>query len=498
MRPSRLPLALALLGSVGCAQLFGLDETAEMPEPPGVNFSIKRYVVGPQVTTEPLDLTGATGTYLIPDPTDASGFRQVPVVAGAASNQWRADIPEGTNAFLRYTLAGETHSNLLTFSSRSISSLAGSLAKPNGEPVPDGAAINLGVTLNTPFAAGERFQWLTIGSWTQRNFTLPGEVPVIGATVLAPPAIPFLSASALAAGVAHQRLTTSDVMLVLRHNANNQLTGVFEAPPFDLIGGPNTVVGAMLPVALDQTLAATLDTTGPVTRIAAARPAFGVPGFNWQVTAAPGAVGGFANGPALATGALLANTGQVPLNVAYGNPFPARPWPPNLVWSATATRSFTPPGGLPLSLTAQLFTFVSPPADALPVELLACLPTSVAVQGATLLTDGLTVTIDRTKPVSVSFVADTSDADRYQISLYEVVSDPAPATTARPVLRFTSVGDKPMWSLPGDVFEGGKVYMLRAVCGLGGFPNIASGDLETRDLPIHVGFIDAGVFTVAP
>lgn len=496
LRPSLLGLALAL-GTTGCAQLFGLDETSEMEAPPGVNFSLKRISVGAQVVTEPFDLTGATGTYLIPDPTDASGFRKVPVVAGAAANQWRADIPEGTNAFLRYTLPGDTVGRLLTYPARSISNVNASLGKPSSEPAPDGATVSLNVTLDTPFAAGERFHWLTLGSWTQRNINQPGEVPAVGATVLAPPTIPFTSASVLN-GMAHQRFTSTDAMVVLRLNGTNQLTGVLEVPPFDMIGGPNTVTGTMSPVALDQTLSVTLDTNNPSTRIAAARPAFGTPGYNWQVTAAPGAAGGFSTGPLLVNGAIAPNTGVIPLNIAYGNPFTARPWPPMFVWAATGQRSFTPTGGLPISLTAQLVAFVEPPADGLPIDFNACLPTSVAVQGATLISDGLTVTIDRSKPVTVSFVADTATADRYQFNLYEVVSDPAPATTARAVLRFLAGGVQPTWSVPGEIFESGKVYMVRAICGLGGYPGLASGDLENRELPIYNGFIDSGVFTVAP
>ena len=52
-------------------------------------------------------------------------------------------------------------------------------------------------------------------------------------------------------------------------------------------------------------------------------------------------------------------------------------------------------------------------------------------------------------------------------------------------------------TIPAGVFTTGKTYSIRAHCYRGGFPGLASGDFSQRDLPLSVGYLDSGVFTVA-
>jgi hypothetical protein len=497
LRLLSLGLALALCGTtLGCAQLLGLDETSDLPEAPGGQFSLKRFAIGAQVVIEPLDMTGGSAAFLIPDPLEVTGFRQLPTTAGLTPGTWSADVPDGAEVHLRYTVPGEELIRHLALPSPIINNLHIYYGKPVTEAAPDGASLSLSVTLEKPFAAGERFQWLSLGAWSQRDLNQPGEPPVAGALLLAPPPIAFTSAGTLT-GRAHERITSTDAFLVLRHDPLNVLTGAFTADPFDMVSGNNPVSGAMAAVELNLNLSVALDTTEPVTRMAAARPAFAAPNFNWSVTAAPGSAVAAPTGPGLAFGGYAPNTGVVALTRAYGNPFAPRGWPATFTWAATALRSYTPTGGLPVTLTALMNGISVPPIDGQPFAFNACLPTAVAVQGATLISDGLTVTVDRTKPVTVSFVADTTSADRYGMTLYEVVSDPPPATSARLVGRYTSVGTKPSWTVPNDLLQAGKVYTVRASCGLGGVPGLATGDLERRELPSYTGFIESGVFTVA-
>ena len=476
-------------------QLFGLDETTALP--PVVSFTLKRYAVGSQLVVEPMDLTGGTATYLIADPSDPSGFLKVPTISKELG-QWQGDVALGIETQLRFTLPGETGlTRHFALAPRTVHGLYGYLGKITSTPAPPGATLGFSVTLEKPFEAVERLQWLTSGAWTQHDF-VGAELPVAGATLLAPPAIAFTSSSSLS-GRPHEKLTGEDGLFVLRHNATNPtavvLTGVFTAAPFEMIGGGNPAAGSMLAVPADQSLAVTLDTTGPVERMANARPALAAPQYNWSVTAAPGSAAGFATGPALAYGTMPVSMGVLPLVVAYGNPFAGRSWPSTFVWAATARRTYQQPAGLPAVVLSATQVVIAPvPTASNQLDFTACMPTSVAVQGATLLTDGLTVTIDRTKPVAVSVVVDRPDADLYGITLLEVVNT---GTTATLTPRFESVNQKSVWSLPADIFEAGKIYTVRASCSRGGYPGLATGDLEKRELPIASASLESGVFTVA-
>lgn len=492
--PRALLASAGLIASAGCAQIFGLDETSL--EPPVLRFDLKRYAVGATVVVEPMDLAAGTVTYLVPDPTETSGFRKVPATSPQLG-QWQGDIPLGTDAQLRFTIPDDAIVRLIALPRRKITALYGYLGRPVIDAAPAGATLSFNVSLEKPYAAAESLQWLSLGAWTVRDFAA-AELPAVGATLFAPAAsIPYTASTVLSRppmGTSHPQLHADDALLVLRRNAG-VLTGVFTAAPFELAAGANSVAGSMAAVPLDQSMAVTVDTTEPVTRMTNARPAVGVPAFNWSITAAPGAAAGFTTGPALATGALPPNGGAVTLSPTYGNPFASRSWPATFTWAATSTRTYQQPGGLPaVTLTALLNTITPVPTDGMPRDFSSCLPTSVAVQGATLITDGLTVTIDRSRPVMVSFIADRTDADLYGITLLEVVSNAGVATL---VPRFESIDQKPSWTVPGDVFEPGKVYTMRASCARGGYPGLTTGDFERRELPVSNGFLDSGVFTVA-
>jgi hypothetical protein len=67
---------------------------------------------------------------------------------------------------------------------------------------------------------------------------------------------------------------------------------------------------------------------------------------------------------------------------------------------------------------------------------------------------------------------------------------------ARLTPRFETMGTQPSWSIPGEIFQTGGIYTLRASCSRGGYPGLTMGDLERRELPLDTGSFDSGVFTV--
>jgi hypothetical protein len=258
------------------------------------------------------------------------------------------------------------------------------------------------------------------------------------------------------------------------------------------------IAGRLTPVVLDQSLSLVADTTTPAARLGRAEPTLGAAAMTWQLNASPGGQLSFANGPFQHSGNPAINTGMVPIVALYGNPFAARNWISTFAMTATASRTFTPVGQGPVELLGRLQMVLPPPSDSRAVDFRSCLPTSVAIQGLSLTTDGLTVALDRTRPVSVTLIADSQEADLYNLTMFEVIGQPGPPPTSVLVSRFQSVSIKPTWTLPNDLFGGGKMYSLRVVCSKGGYPKFAEGDVATRQLPLSTGLLDGGVFTVAP
>ena len=63
---------------------------------------------------------------------------------------------------------------------------------------------------------------------------------------------------------------------------------------------------------------------------------------------------------------------------------------------------------------------------------------------------------------------------------------------------YAALATTPKVTLPNDVFVGGKVYLIRGHCISGGYPAFGEGDLWSRNTPYAIGYLDAGIFTVAP
>jgi hypothetical protein len=245
-------------------------------------------------------------------------------------------------------------------------------------------------------------------------------------------------------------------------------------------------------VALDHTLDATFMTTIAGPRFSATRPPVANLAQSWGMNASPGEAIQTSAGPGLTSGGLLeTDTGVIA--TTYGNPFP---WDTTVTFSTNANRGFTPAGAVnPTALYAGLYSVAEPEAGQM-FDLPQGLPITISLDGRALTMDGMTVTMDRTKAVEISFGLDRDACDMYSVALYELVDNGAGTFvfTGRVAMN----GDAPSFTIPGDLFATGVPYTMRAVCQLGGIPNLAAGDLVTRQWPLHIGYLDSGVFTVAP
>lgn len=477
---------------MGCAQLAGIDETSGPVTPDRVSLQFERYSLGATIVRAPLDLTGLAAEYLLPDEAEADGLLHVPAEL-LVPDTWSAAIPEGAPA-VRFFAPDypEPVARIWDFGQRNIVGLFARLEHPNPEPAPPGAMLTVGATLPTAFAANESLQLYTLGAWGTRGFG-GTELPAPGATVFGPVTFPFSSVQSLG-GRPLDKITTADVVLFLRY-VGNRLTGVMEAAPFDQTGA-DTVMGTMTAVAGSETLAIQVGPPAAIAqRYALAQPALPSLSMAWYLHAAPGFEIANDNGPLLeAAGVAMADTGTI--NAPYGNPFVAKGWPTVLTWSTAATRTYTPAAPmLPLELRAGLFQYALPTAG-LVLDLPAGLPEVITLDSKPLSTDGLTIA-KPTKAVTVTFVAGTAADTFYQLQLFEIV--PNPAGTA--LIQKTVVGLSalhPTFTLPPDVLVAGHTYNLRAICVRGGYPAFSEGDLTKRELPMAVGYLDGGVFTVTP
>ena len=128
----------------------------------------------------------------------------------------------------------------------------------------------------------------------------------------------------------------------------------------------------------------------------------------------------------------------------------------------------------------------------------AGLPVLVSINKTALNADGLSITLDPAKSVELSLVADRATNLFYQWNIYEVVPNAAmPPTALDYKVAYVALSNETTVKVPNDIFVAGKVYMIRAHCVQGGFPSFSTGDLQNRDVPYAVGYLDAGVFTVA-
>ena len=479
----------AALPSVGCAQLFGLDETSKAPPvPPTVSLTFERVSIGATVVRRPLDFTEGMTAFLRRDPDAPDGLTRTPG-EHTAIDTWRAELDPPAMAYFHLPDEPTPERRLWDFPSAAMSGAFTALEHPDPEPPPAGATIAVSVTLPSPYALTQRFELLGVGAWSQRAVA-GAEIPLEGAGTLA---FTYAYDTSTPIGGPLGRITPADVLAVLRYTGN-QLDGQLAASMLDQAEA-TSVAGTMAAVALDQTLDVRVAPAALATRLDATLPSYGAPAFRWRLFAAPGALYGFDSGPLLHGGNAAAAATEIV--ATYGNPFvQARGWRTVLTWLAEASRSYTPPAlGLPITLGAGFNQKVEP-APELVLDAPAGMPALVSLDGRPLSTDGLQIAQPSTA-VEITFITDVQDNTLYQVALLELV--PNAATTALETRTVVSAsGTEPAFTLPPELFEPGKLYTLRVQSVQGGYPTLNVGDLTNRVLPLTLAFMHSGVFEVMP
>jgi hypothetical protein len=482
-------IAGVVASSLGCAQLAGIDNTSGKGR--NVNsLAIKRMSVGNTVEVNPLDLTGLQATYLVADDT-AGSF--APLTATTSEpGTWTQDLPEPAPVEFTLPDVPTPVPRLFAFPNRTLKVLFAPLEHPDRTPAPDAAMLTVTTPLDTAPAVGESFQAYTVGSWTSHALAAATVAP----QQIGPISYLFNSSNSLSGRPQFDALTTSDAFLVLRY-AGAALTGVAEAPPFNQTGTDMVVTPKMTAVPQDQMLDVKVSPPGLTTRYAAVRPNVATLVMNWSAVAAPGYRIASGAGPALQSGALTA--ADIGVKVTYGNPFTGRDWHTIFTLATSESRVVMPPlVPLPVTLSAGMNEFIEPAlvAPGFELSMPAGIPVLISMDGQQLSSDGRTIA-PPTKFVEVTFLPDSPGATVFNLQVFDLVANAA-ATALEYHLAFSAASNEAKFAVPPEIFQAGHTYTLRALCTVGGYPTIATGDFTNRELPLSQSYLDSGVFTVMP
>jgi len=496
---------LSALSLVGCAQVFGLDPTTGgTPDAPGgppiATLQFDRLSVGTTMQRAPADLTGMPATFMVPDATAPNGMQTFTTALAGTKDRWNGEVPEGVVPMVEFTLPEATPlRRLYAFNARTTLGLFGQYEHQNPTTAPAGGAFQASLTLPSQYT-GELIRLYAVGPWVYHDYPatdLPA--PNIGATAVGPTTIAYDTAhwASLVGPRTPPAVTAADQIVALRYTAGtSDLTAAGPVTPFTATGGTDpfsaalaTVTHAALDVHIQPNTAATrLNMTSP------ANPTLSMA---WSVVAAPAWQYGNNTGPVLQSlGVVQTDTGNI--ITPYGNPFEGLGWKSLFTWNATKARTYTPMGQtLVMTLHSGIYEVAEPTAGTT-LDLPAGLPVLVSINKTPLTSDGLTVTIDPATAVELALVADKPTATFYQFNIYEIVPNtavPPNALDYKIVYAAYSVSSTVM--IPHDVLVAGKLYTIRAHCIQGGYPMISTGNLQERGLPLSVGYLDSGVFTVA-
>jgi hypothetical protein len=155
---------------------------------------------------------------------------------------------------------------------------------------------------------------------------------------------------------------------------------------------------------------------------------------------------------------------------------------------------------MPVTLDAALSVAVSPTTGQF-IDMPVGMPTLVSVgepgqQLHALDSDGMMIHLDPTQPVELNMTVDHPGDTLYDFELLELLPDVS--NNVQLVPRFAVACTGPDQLVPPDAFVIGHTYTLQAVTVSGSFPNLATGDLSARALPMSFGLLKSGVFTVTP
>lgn len=479
------PLALVCVG--GCAQLFGLDETTNAPDanPDEVSLAVQRVSIGSTVVKSPQDMSGQMATFYVDDGTGT--FTTTPGML-VPPNKLTAQIPMVTPA-VQFTLPDDMTPYFFASSRAQIANNV-VFERPGMMPAADTSQLHIIVDLPSGYIATEAVSVLALGPWTQHQLDPATELPAPGmgltaidATVNYVAGFSNLASSAMT----RAKITTADYVLVLRTDGP-KLTGYLETQ-FDQTDATDMISGTMVAVTPDRTVNATIDPSVFMTRFSMVQPMTAASfALGWSITAAPGASVGQTRGIQLAAGG--SSMTDTMLTASYANPFEAR-WKSLLTYAATSLRSYTFMMA-PVPLRATMETVSDPTTTS--ITLPAGLPTKVIANGTDLVTDGMDLPLDLTKPVTINATLEKPTATFYSLGIDEITVNGMVASRA-PVLNAVSTSSS--FKIPQSYFKVGHTYVLQFRTHEGGYPNAATGDFANVMLPYSSSTLDSALFTVA-
>jgi hypothetical protein len=213
--------------------------------------------------------------------------------------------------------------------------------------------------------------------------------------------------------------------------------------------------------------------------------------MSWSVNAAPGWTINNNAGITLASGGSA--MGDTMVTGSYGNPFESLMWKSVLTF-ATSTPRATPymVGTNTVPLGAGMYRVQ---VDGMSSSTIAApLPIAIRLNSMLLNTDGMSVSLDLTKPIEIKADLDKTTAP----TVYSVGVDEVLANGSRKRVVSATALDTTKLLLPATFFEVGKSYVIQYQTYDGGYPNVGSGDLQNLALPFSTAYLDSGVFTVTP
>jgi hypothetical protein len=213
--------------------------------------------------------------------------------------------------------------------------------------------------------------------------------------------------------------------------------------------------------------------------------------MSWRVAACPGWSIGLDGGGVIlnAGGSQMTDT---MINAPHANPFQSLDWKTLFTFTTSSSRSYTYMA-VPVSLGASMQT-IAEPGTSINLNLPAGLPITIRANLTPLTSDGMMLGLDLTKPVAIDAIVDKMSATLWGLSLYEIQINGMTAT--RTLVTDALTTGMPNFHLPPELFQLGHTYVITFRAYEGGYPNAASGDLQTVTLPISVSSLDGALFTV--
>jgi hypothetical protein len=482
--------AIPVFGTA-CAQLFGIDDTTKSTPPGEATMTLVRDSVGATVISAPQDVSMLTSTFYVPDTANPTQLDPIPGEQ-TATNVWSAQVGSA-NPTIAFTLPDMSmFPRQWSVPSQQVRTHFIMLEHPNPQPPPMTAMEQVMLTLPTPYVTGQAFYVTVLGAWMQHamaGMELPA--PDLGATAINA-TIPYSSFNPLTGSPA-AAIAATDAVLVLRY-VGPLLTGVYQQAGFDqsatmdLIGGAVT----MDEVTASKSLSATIAPATFNSRLQSVRPGL-TPStltMGWSITAAPGYAIGSINGPQLTAGSSVMADSMI--TTSYGNPFESQSWHAVLNFYAAESRTFTV-GTTSLTFSAQLQS-INEAANVSNLDFPAPLAEQISIDSHQLNSDGSNVALDVNASHAVSLLVESSPtATAYFLWVSEITTT-GPTPMRKTVYDARSTDST--ITLPAGVFKTGSMYVITAGAIAGGFPNIASGDIDTFALPYTYTLADSGLFTV--